>query len=78
MSSVISMGGPNESKLIIRSVLGIGKVSALLGGMSVLALTRVLNETYGEPVRFRAAGDETREREGLFKGLLGNEKAVCS
>lgn len=46
--------------------------------MSVWAPTRVCGGTYVGFERLNATGFETSEREGLFKGTLGKEKATCN
>ena len=46
--------------------------------MSVWAPTRVRGGTHVGFERLNATGFETSEREGLFKGMPGKEKAACN
>ena len=46
--------------------------------MSAWASAQVRGGTYVGFERLRAAGFWMREREGLFKGVLGKEKAMCN
>ena len=46
--------------------------------MSVWPPIRVRGGTYVGFERLNATGCEMSEREGLFEGMLGKEKAACS
>ena len=61
-----------DDKIGIRYRESVGAVGR---EMSVWAPTRVRGGTY---VGFERLNAETREREGLFKGMLGKEKAACT
>lgn len=70
--------GPKTLKLRTRSMLGIGKMSELVGGMSVRAGSWMWSWGYVGFEKFEAAGFFMREREGLVKGIVDKAKAVCS
>ena len=70
--------GPKRSKLMTRSVSGIGKLSELHGGMSVSAQIGAWGKSHIGFERFETVGFEMREREGWFKCLLGKEKVACN